>query len=138
MALQYSVNLRNAQLDALETHAGTSAILRLYSGSVPANVAASITGTMLCQITLPSDYFTAASSGVMSKTGTWSGAGDAGAGSGTACTHFRLWMSNGTTGVLQGTVTITAGGGDMTVDNTSIASAQVVTINTFAITATNS
>lgn len=67
MALQYSVNLRNAQLDALETHAGTSAILRLYSGSIPANVAAVITGTMLCQITLPSDYFTAASSGVMSK-----------------------------------------------------------------------
>ena len=36
--------------------------------------------------------------------------------------------------VLQGTVTATGGGGDMTLDNTSIASAQTVTVSSFTLT----
>jgi hypothetical protein len=38
---------------------------------------------------------------------------------------------------MQGTVTATGGGGDLTLDNTSIASAQSISINTFTITAGN-
>jgi hypothetical protein len=39
---------------------------------------------------------------------------------------------------MQGTVTATGGGGDMTLDNVSIASSQAVTVNTFTLTDANS
>jgi len=51
--------------------------------------------------------------------------------------HFRLYASDGTTCHAQGTVTITGGGGNLTLDNTSIASGQSVTITTFSIADNN-
>lgn len=139
MALQYSEALRNAQLDAIETTVGTAPKLRIYSGAIPANVAASIGASLtLMEEDCPSDWLAAASSGSKAKSGTWSAAGLAAAGAGTAATYYRIWDTAGTTAFIQGTVTITGGGGDMTVDNTSIAEAQVVTVNTFSIAAANS
>lgn len=137
MAIQYSVTLRNNQLDQIESTTGASAKLRLYSGSAPANCAAAATGTMLVEMALPSDWMAAASSGSKAKTGTWSGVGTAGAGSGTSAGYFRVVDNAGTTCHVQGTVTITGGGGDMTLDNTNIATSQVVTVNTFNVTAGN-
>ena len=43
----------------------------------------------------------------------------------------------GTTCHIQGTVTLTGGGGDMTVDNTNFAAGQVFTVSNFTITAGN-
>lgn len=137
MAIQYSVTLRNNQLDQIESTTGTSAKLRLYSGSAPADCAAAATGTLLVDMALPSDWMAAASSGSKAKTGTWSGTGTAGAGSGTSAGYFRITDSAGTTAHMQGTVTITGGGGDMTLDNPNIATGQSVTVNTFSITAGN-
>lgn len=137
MALQYSSNVRNAQLDAVETTVSTAPVLRLYSGAAPANCAAAATGTMVLSITLPSDWMAAASSGSKAKSGTWSGTGDAGAGGGTPAGYFRVWDSGVSTCHIQGTVTATGGGGDMTLDNVSIASGQSVTVSTFAISAGN-
>lgn len=137
MSVQYSVTLRNSQLDLVESTTGATALLRLYSGSVPANCAAAASGTLLCTITLPSDWMNAASAGAKTLLGTWSGTGDAGAGSGTAAGYFRVLDSSGVTTHLQGTVTVTGGGGDLTVDNTSIASAQLISISAFTITALN-
>jgi hypothetical protein len=137
MAIQYSVTLRNNQLDQIESTTGTAAKLRLYSGSPPANCAAAPTGTLLVEMTLPSDWMSAASAGSKAKLGTWSGAGTAGAGTGTSAGYFRITDSAGTTTHMQGTVTITGGGGDMTLDNTNIATSQVVTVNTFTVTAGN-
>lgn len=74
MALQYSVAVNNARLDAIESTIGTSAKLRIYTGSAPANAAAAATGTLLIEIALPSDWMAAASSASKSKAGTWSGA----------------------------------------------------------------
>ena len=126
-----STTLRNARLDAVETTAGTAAVLKLWTGSAPASCAAADSGTLLASLTLPSDWMDAASSGSKAKAGTWQ---DASAdGTGTAG-HFRLYASDGTTCHMQGTVTITGGGGDMTLDNTSIASGQSVTITTFTLT----
>ena len=124
MALQYSETVRNAQLDALETAIGTGA---------PANCAAAITGTVLVSITLPSDWMAGASSGSKAKSGTWQGTAS---GTGTA-DFWRLFASDGTTCHAQGTATVTGGGGDLTVDNASIASSQVVTVSSFSITAGN-
>lgn len=134
MALQYSVTVRNAQLDAVETTVGTAPILRIYSGSAPANCAAAASGTLLAEATLPSDWMAAANSGSKALSGTWQ---DASANATGTAGHWRLYDSGGTTCHAQGTVTATGGGGDMTLDNTSIASGQSVTITSFTITAGN-
>lgn len=134
MTLQYSVAVRNAQLDAFETTVGTSAILEIRSGSAPANCATADSGTLLASCSLPSDWMAAASSGSKSKSGTWE---DTSAnGTGTAG-HFRIKDSTGTTCHAQGTVTITGGGGDMTVDSTSFTSGQSFTVNSFTLSAGN-
>lgn len=135
MALQYSVSVSNAQLDALETAVGTSAILRIRSGSVPASCATADSGTVLATINLPSDWMAAASSGSKAKSGTWE---DTSADATGTAAHWRLYASDGTTCHAQGTITATGGGGDMTLDNTSINSGQTVTVTSFMISAGNS
>lgn len=137
MALQYSTTLRNNQLAQVEATIGASAKLRVYSGAAPADCAAAATGTMLLEITLPADWMDAPAAGAVSKLGTWSGTGDVGAGTGTAAGYFRIWDSGVTVCSIQGTVTVTGGGGNMTLDNTSIASAQAVSVSSFTVTAGN-
>ena len=134
MTLQYSVAVRNARLDAIETTIGVSAILKIRTGSVPANCAAADTGTVLATLNLPSDYMAAAASGSKAKSGTWD---DASADAAGTAAHFRLYASDGTTCGAQGTVTATGGGGDMTVDNVVFAAAQSFTITGFTINTGN-
>jgi hypothetical protein len=131
MAIQYSVTVRNAQLDQWETTIGTSPQLRLYSGSAPADCATAPTGTLLATLTLPSDWMGNASSGSKSKSGTWSGTGSV---NGTAG-YYRIYDSGGTTCHEQGTVG--QGSGDLSLDNTSIASSQSITISTWTRSAAN-
>jgi hypothetical protein len=130
MAIQLSVAARNARLDSIETTAGTSVQLRFYTGAPPADTATAASGSLLATLTLPSDWLAAAASGSKAKTGTWSGTGSAGGSAG----YFRIYDSAGTTCHMQGTVTATGGGGDMTLDNVSIANGQSITINTFSLT----
>jgi hypothetical protein len=133
MALNYSTSLRNNQLDQVESTVGTSAKLYIRSGAKPTACADADSGTLLATLDLPSDWMAAASSGSKAKAGTWQGTGDA---AGTAG-HFRIKDSGGTTCHLQGSITATGGGGDMTLDNTSIASAQTITVTGFTLTAGN-
>lgn len=135
MALQYSMTVRNAQLDALETAVGTSAILKIRSGSAPVTCATADSGTVLATFSLPSDWMAAASSGSKAKSGTWE---DTSADATGTAGHWRLYASDGTTCHAQGTITATGGGGDMTLDNTSIASGQTVAVTGFTISAGNS
>jgi hypothetical protein len=134
MGLQFSVGIRNGGLDLIESIPGVSAVLRLFTGAPPANCAAANTGTVLATINLPSDWMSPASNGVKTLLGTWQ---DASADATGTVGHFRIHDSTLTTCHVQGTVTATGGGGDMTVDNTSFASGQQFTINTFSITAGN-
>lgn len=131
MTVQFSTGVRNARLDAIETTIGTAAVLKIRTGAPPANVAAADSGTVLATLTLPSDWMAAASSGSKAKSGTWE---DASADAGGTAAHFRLYASDGTTAHMQGTVTATGGGGDMTVDNTSFAGGQSFTVTAFTIT----
>lgn len=131
MAVQLSVAVRNARLDQIESTVGTSAILKIRSGSAPADCAAADSGTVLATLQLPSDWMSAASSGAKAKTGTWQ---DTSADNTGTAAHFRIYASDGTTCGLQGTVTATGSGGDLTLDNTSINSAQQVTITGFTLT----
>ena len=131
MAIQFSVSVRNARLDAIETAIGTSAVLKIRTGSVPATCATADSGTVLSTVNLPSDWLAAASSGSKALSGTWQ---DSSADATGTAAHFRLYASDGTTCHVQGTVTITDGGGNMTVDNTSFASGQTFTVTSFTIT----
>lgn len=131
MAIQLSTTVRNARLDTIETTVGTSAIIRIRTGSAPANCGTADSGTILAEITLPSDWMAAASGGTKSKSGTWQ---DLSADNTGTAAHFRLYDSAGTTCHLQGTVTATGGGGDMEVSSTSFTAGQSFTISTFTLT----
>lgn len=136
MAVQLSVAARNAKLNAVETAIGADPILRIYdlTAGAPANCAAAITATLLAEMTLPSNWMADASSGAKAMTGTWQD--ESANGSGTA-DFYRIWDSAGTTCHLQGTVTETGGGGDLTVDNSSIDAGQQVTVTSYTWTEGN-
>jgi cytochrome c5 len=133
MAIQLSVTVRNARLDAIESSVGTAPILRIYdlTAGAPANCAAAITATLLAEMTLPSDWMAAASNGAKALAGSWA---DSSANAAGTADFFRVFESTGTTCHIQGTVTATGAGGDMTLDNTSIASGQAVSITSFTLT----
>jgi hypothetical protein len=134
MAIQLSTTVRNSMADSFETAVGTSPKLRILTGSKPTDCASAQTGTLLVEITLPSDWLTNASSGQKSLSGTWQANATA---SGTAG-YYRIVDSTGTTCHAQGTVTATGGGGDLELQNTSINSGQQVTITSFTFTMGNS
>lgn len=131
MPVQLSTSVRNARLDVIETTIGVSPIMRIRTGTVPTNCATADAGTVLATLTLPSDWMSAASSGSKSLLGTWQ---DASADATGTAAHFRIYDSTGTTCHIQGTVTATGGGGDLTVDNVSFATGQQFTVTTFTLT----
>lgn len=135
MALQLSVAVRNARLDAIESTISTSPVMKIRTTSVPANCAAADAGSVLATLTLPVDWLAAASSGSKALSGTWQ---DTSADATGTAAHFRIYDSGGSTCHIQGTVTATGGGGDMTVDNTSFATGQAFSVTTFVLSDGNS
>lgn len=132
MPLQFSVAVRNARLDTIETAIGASAILRIRTGAVPATCATADAGTVLATLNLPSDWMAAAASGSKALLGTWQDlSADA---TGTAA-HFRIYDTSGTTCHIQGTVGTSAA--DLIVDNTSFNAGQRFDITAFTITDAN-
>lgn len=129
MALQLSTAVRNARLDAIETAIGTAARLKIRTGAAPANCATADSGTVLADLTLPSDWMAAAASGSKALAGTWQ---DASADAGGTAAHFRVYASDGTTCHMQGTVA--ASGADLNVDNVVFAAGQSFTITSFTLT----
>ena len=129
MSLQLSTTVRNARLDVIETTIGTAPTLEIRTLAPPANCAAADVGSVLATITCPSDFMAAASGGSKALSGTWQVAAT---GSGTAA-HFRI--KSGATTHIQGTVGM--GSGDLSLDNTAIASGQTVTITAFTLSDAN-
>lgn len=132
--MNYSTSVKNSRLDSVESTIGTSAILKIYSGSKPATCADARTGTVGATINLPSDWMGAAASGVKSQSGTWS---DSAADNSITAGYWTIFASDGTTCGIQGTITATGGGGDITLDSVSITAGQQVDINSFGLTAAN-
>jgi hypothetical protein len=128
MATQFSTAARNAAADAIETAIGTAPTLEIRTGAAPANCAAADAGTLLASMALPSDWLAAASAGAKALLGTWQ---DPSADAAGTAGHFRI--KQGATCHIQGTVTATGGGGDITLDNAVIAVAQQVTITSFSV-----
>jgi hypothetical protein len=132
MTLQYSVTLRNNRLDQVEATIAAAPVMELRSGTPPANCAAASTGTVLCTLTLPSDWMAAASGGTKAKLGTWQ---DLNADAAGTFGHFRIWDSTITTCHMQGTVGISAA--DMIVDSATVSLGQAFLVTSFTLTAGN-
>lgn len=130
MAFQFSTAARNAALDAIETAIGAAPTLEIRSGAAPASCADADSGAVLATMALPSDWLAAASAGAKALSGTWQ---DAAADAAGTAGHFRI--KAGATCHIQGSVTATGGGGDMTLDNTNIAVGQQITITSFTLNA---
>lgn len=141
MAIQLSDAVRQARLNAIEDTAGTFAKLRILTGTPPTNCGSAETGTLLCEIALPSDWMAAASgTGSVSKAklGTWSGTGHANAAGGTTAGYFRIVNSAGSVAHVQGTISsVAAGTGDLQLDNPSIAQNQTVNVSAFTLNEPN-
>jgi hypothetical protein len=139
MAIRLSTALRNSMLNAWANGTADSffdsAIFEIRSGTIPADADTAPTGTVLASMTLPADAVAAAASGAIAKSGTWS---DTSADATGTATWFRIRRSgdaattNTTDKRFDGTVGTS--GSDLNLDNTSIATAQSVTVNTFTVT----
>jgi hypothetical protein len=132
MPIQLSVAARNARLDAIETTVGTAALLRVFSGSPPANCAAADSGTLIAEMSLPSDWMAAAASGAKAIAGTWQ---DLSCNNSGTVGHFRIYNTAGSTCHLQGTAGTS--GTDMIVDTAAPTAGQSFTVSTFTLTDAN-
>lgn len=136
MALQFSVGVRNKRGNAIETEIGTAPTLQIRSGNKPAACSNADSGSLLCTITLPSDWYSAFAAGVGTKVGTWSGVAT---GAGTAG-HFRIRKAGSPDSCeIQGNITPASSSptAEMEIDNASIAISQTVTVTLFTITEGN-
>ena len=136
MTLGINVTTRNAMLDSITSRAGASALLRIYSGTRPATggTVPPGDGALLAQLTYQATFAPAAASGILSINAPGSSSAVA---SGTA-SFFRITQSNGTTHVLDGSVsTQAAGTGDLQLDDTGIVLGGTVSVPTNTLTSGN-
>lgn len=130
MTIQFAQTTAHAMLDAIETDIGASPILYLRSGAQPATCATADSGTLISTIAMAADAF--------SNAAAWAKAigaalADLSADNGGTLGHWRIKTSGAVT-KLQGSITASGGGGDMTVDNTNVATGQEIDVISFAIT----
>lgn len=134
MSLQFSTAVRNARGNAIEDTIGASAIMKIRTGAPPASCAAADTGTVLATLALPADWMNDAASGQKTLKGLWE---DSAADADGTAGHFRIYANDGSTCGMQGTITVTGGGGDIELDDVSIVTGQSVTITSETITEGN-
>ncbi len=121
---KYTAVRRGAMLDTL-TASASSGLLNIYSGSQPADADAAVGGgTLLAQLTMNATAFGSATSTSSTDSVLTANAitqdSDANA-TGTAA-WFRLFQSNGTTPIMDGTVGVGAGF-NLNINSTAIHSA---------------
>jgi len=129
--LKYSNGTRNAQQNGLITYAGSGALINIYAGSQPANANTAISGQTLLVTLTVSGSFGTDSNGTITLSTVTNGVAVA---TGTAA-FFRITQSNGTTVVMDGSVATSDA--DLVLNNTSIATGQVVSISAGTIIRAN-
>ena len=134
MTLSINNTTRAAMMDAITARAGNGALIRIYNGSRPSNTTGAAT-TLLAQLSCATPFAPASPSGVLTlnaitptlsalftDTATW----------------FRIVQSNGSTVVLDGSVsTVQAATGDLQFDTNVITLGGTVNISNATITAGN-
>jgi hypothetical protein len=129
MAVRLSANLANSLADAIDSFLGNAGTIKIYTGTQPATADTAASGTLLATFTLGSPGFGNASGGVITLSGTPLTV--AAVATGTAG-WFRIWKSDGTTAVLDGSVGTS--GHQINLNTTSITSGVNVTITSGTIT----
>jgi hypothetical protein len=131
MAIQYSLTHRTNAMTQLNTDIGANAVIKIFSGSAPANCGTADTGTTLVTFAGNAGGFGSAASQVLTASAVASVNASA---TGTAG-YFRIYPSSATTtnAVVQGTVGTS--GTDMIVTNTSITSGQSCVFTSLTVTA---
>lgn len=118
--------LRTAMADAMGTAMG-GGTFKIYTGAIPADPDSASVDTLLATIVLPAPAFAAAAAGVAAKTGSWSGSvvADGNAGWG------RLASNDGS---LTLDVTVGLAAADAIIDDDSLVTGGIVTVNSFTFT----
>ncbi len=129
--LKYSNGTRNAQQNGLITYAGTGALINIYAGNQPANANTAISGQTLLVTLTVSGSFGTDSNGTITVSAVTNGTAVA---TGTA-SFFRITKSDTTTVVMDGSVATSDA--DLVLNNTSIATGQVVSISAGTIIRAN-
>lgn len=117
------------------TATASSGILRIYSGSQPADADASIgAATVLAELTMNATAFGSATSTASTNSVLTAGAivSDSSANATGTAAWFRLWDSAGTTPIYDGTVGTS--GCDATINSTSIVATTTVACSALTIT----
>lgn len=129
--LKYSNGTRDAQQQGLITYASSGCLIRLYNGTQPANANTAIsTQTLLVTLTI-SGAFGTDSNGTLTLGSVTNGTAGA---SGNA-DFFRIFKSDGTTVVMDGSVGTS--GADLNLNTTTVASGQTVSITAGTIIRAN-
>ena len=135
MALGFSLTAANTALDAINTDINTgtgNALVRIYDGARPAYGGTAT--TLLAELTCSDPAAGAASGRVLTFSAITQ---DASANAGGTASWFRIVRGDGTTAVIDGSVTVTGGGGDMQLVTTTITALQPVQITAFTLTLTS-
>lgn len=129
--LKYSNGTRNAQQQGLITYAGSGSIIHIYQGTQPANANTAISGqTLLVSLTISGGFGTD-SNGTLTLGTVTDGVAVA---TGTA-EFFRITKSDNSTVIMDGSVGTSSA--DLNLNNTSIATTQVVGISSGTIIRAN-
>lgn len=125
MTFRYSVELRNAGLDARMAAVGPSPVLKIYSSGP--QIGKQATGELI-SIQLEDGWMSKADDGVSSNTGDWRGTAT---GDGKA-KSFRIYDKSGRTCHIEGAIP-----DDLKLDNPNIATGQTVTVTAFTVRSGN-
>ena len=129
MSYNISILKRNVMLDAVSSTLD-SGYIRIYSGSRPVSPETAPSGTLLAELTFGSPAFAAASAGTLTANSITQ---DSSADNNGTAGWFRLYESDGTTPVMDGTVTALGGGGELEMSTTSIIAGYPVQIVSLTI-----
>ncbi len=130
MTMRFALPLRAARLNQITARAGANALLRIYSGSQPAT--GGTPTTLLAQLTCNAVFAPSTSTATLTlnSISPTSSANNSG-----AATWARIVQADGTTHVLDMTVSTTsAGTGDLQLDDTNIVLGGTVAISSANIT----
>lgn len=134
MPLSFAINTANAILDEITTaiDGGTGAgVIRLYSGTVPANANTALSGnTLLAELTCSDPSASAANNKTLTLNAITQ---DASADATGNATFFRVFDSSNNV-VLQGTVSAVGGGGDLQMNTVSVVAGGPVQITSCTFT----
>jgi hypothetical protein len=130
MPLRVAIATRNAELDALSTLLDNG-YLRIYTGAQPATPETAVSGTLLAELRFNADAFPAASGGVLTANAITP---DTVADNTGTAGYARALKSDGSTAVLDTSVTVTGGGGPLELDSVAIQSGADVVVDSFTLT----